>query len=253
MSVKTAKTVTVVVSAVATMAELFKEYMAKMPDDFDTKKEIDEYIKIGLKEILEAKKTEEKTKKKKEVKVANTINKGTGAGGAKTNENGLKYEKKSGLSMLFTIIKEVKKEYTEISFDNENDAGVSIPFIYVKKKGFLKYLKSAINENIPIAHGCKEPDECYINENTKIIFIIETKYQQTGGSVCEKLQTAPVKKEHFRELFPTYKIEYIYCLSPWFKENCKYELILLERANIPVFWGDSLTYKKDIIDYIVNY
>jgi len=246
-----AKTVIVVVSAVATMAELFKEYMAKMPYDFDTKKEIDEYIKIGLKEILEAKKTEEKTKKKKEVKVANTINKGTGAGGAKTNENGLKYEKKSGLSMLFTIIEEVEKNITKVSF--ENDAGVSIPFIYVKKKEFLKYLKSAINENIPIAHGCKEPDECYINENTKIIFIIETKYQQTGGSVCEKLQTAPVKKEHFRELFPTYKIEYIYCLSPWFKENCKYELILLERANIPVFWGNSSTYKKDIVDYIVNY
>jgi len=72
-----------VVATAATMAELFKAYMAKMPDDFDTKKEIDEYIKVGLKEILEA-------KKKKEVKVA-IINKGTGAGGAKTNENGLKY------------------------------------------------------------------------------------------------------------------------------------------------------------------
>jgi hypothetical protein len=59
-------TATVVVASVATMAELFKEYLAKMPDDFDTKKEIDEYIKVGLKEIVEARKAEEKAKKAEE-------------------------------------------------------------------------------------------------------------------------------------------------------------------------------------------
>jgi len=49
-----------------TMAELFKEYIVKMPDALDTKKEIDEYIKIGLKEIVEARKAEEKVKKAEE-------------------------------------------------------------------------------------------------------------------------------------------------------------------------------------------
>ena len=36
----------------ATIAELFKEYMAKMPDTFDTKKEIDLYFKDGLDSIV---------------------------------------------------------------------------------------------------------------------------------------------------------------------------------------------------------
>lgn len=49
-----------------TMADLFKEYIVKMPDNLDTKKEIDEYIKIGLKEIVEARKAEEKVKKAEE-------------------------------------------------------------------------------------------------------------------------------------------------------------------------------------------
>ena len=49
-----------------TMAELFKKYIVKMPDALDTKKEIDEYIKIGLKEIVEARKAEEKVKKAEE-------------------------------------------------------------------------------------------------------------------------------------------------------------------------------------------
>ena len=176
-------------------------------------------------------------------------NRGTGAGGAKTNKNGLEYEEARDLSSLFTVIKTVK-EYSEITFDASPD---TTPFIYLKKQQFLKYLSSAINTSIPIAHGCKQPDECYINEKTKTIFIIEKKFQQISGSVCEKLQTAPVKKEHFRELIPAYKTEYIYCLSPWFKENCKYELIVLERAGIPLFWGDSATYKEDIANYIVNY
>jgi outer membrane biosynthesis protein TonB len=36
----------------ATIAELFKEYMAKMPDTFDTKKEIDLYFNDGLNSIV---------------------------------------------------------------------------------------------------------------------------------------------------------------------------------------------------------
>jgi DNA mismatch repair ATPase MutL len=46
-----------------TMAVIFKAYMNMLDDTFDTKKEIEEYIKNGLKEIIEAKKAEEKAKK----------------------------------------------------------------------------------------------------------------------------------------------------------------------------------------------
>jgi len=46
---------------------------------------------------------------------------------------------------------------------------------------------------------------------------------------------------------------YIYCLSDWFKKNCKAELEYLEYKNIPVFWGNSNIYKTNIIKYIINY
>ena len=46
--------------AAATMALRFKEYIANMPDAFDTKKEIDEYIKVGLNNIVKEMKAAEK-------------------------------------------------------------------------------------------------------------------------------------------------------------------------------------------------
>lgn len=39
-----------------------------------------------------------------------------------------------------------------------------------------------------IVHGCKQPDECLIDENNKILFILEKKFQNNNGSVCEKIQ-----------------------------------------------------------------
>ena len=49
------------------MAILIKEVMANMPDTLDTKKEIDEYFKNAMKDIVNAKKEQEaEAKKKKE-------------------------------------------------------------------------------------------------------------------------------------------------------------------------------------------
>ena len=47
----------------ATIAELLKEYMAKMPDTFDTKKEIDLYFKDGLDSIVMERKAAAKADK----------------------------------------------------------------------------------------------------------------------------------------------------------------------------------------------
>jgi hypothetical protein len=51
------------VSVTPTMAVLIQEAMAKMPDTLNTKKEIDEYFKNAMKEIVIKKKEEEKVKK----------------------------------------------------------------------------------------------------------------------------------------------------------------------------------------------
>ena len=108
-----------------------------------------------------------------------------------------------------------------------------------------------INNELDYAHGCKQPDECYISTGSnKTITIIEKKNQQRSGSVCEKVQTGPMKRWFFQKKYPNYKINYAYTLSNWFKHNCKAELEYLKHENIPVFWGDDADYKNNIVQFI---
>jgi hypothetical protein len=92
-------------------------------------------------------------------------------------------------------------------------------------------MKDELDTSICKAHGCKNPDECFIDKNRKTIFIIEKKFQQVGGSVCEKIQTPDFKVWQYRRTFPLYQIVYIYCLSEWFKDNCKAELEYLQHKK----------------------
>ncbi len=179
----------------------------------------------------------------------NIQNKGTGAGGSNTNKTGLSYEKLTNLSEEINIIKSCKT-YNIIKFQ-EHD----IEFIQLNKRNLFNYMvsKNKINKDITNAHGCKQPDECYVREDIKNIIIIEKKFQQCNGSVCEKIQTSEFKKWQYSRLFPEYKIEYIYCLSDWFKKNCVAELEYLQFKKNPVFWGNDINYKIKIIDYIINY
>lgn len=176
-------------------------------------------------------------------------NKGTGAGGSNTNKTGLSYEELTDLKNEFDI--EINgTSYQKIKFKlNYEKSFITFP----KKSGLYKLLDKEINKSIDIGHGCKQPDECYLDLNNKNIFILEKKFQQCGGSVCEKLQTAVFKKDNYSDIFPTYNVVYIYCLSDWFKENCKAELKYLQKNNIPIFWGNDVNYKNNIINFIINY
>ena len=174
-------------------------------------------------------------------------NKGTGAGGSNTNTNGIPYEEITELDDKITIIE--KNKFSNIIKFNDNEK----PFIKTKQANLFKYMEDEINKNIKKAHGCKNPDECYIDEEFKNIFIIEKKFQQCSGSVCEKIQTPDFKLWQYSRTFPDYSIIYIYCLSDWFKKNCIAELEYLDFKNIPYFWGNSETYKDDIINFILNY
>jgi len=195
-----------------------------------------------------------KIKKKKLVLVETTTNKesaiknkGTGAGGSKTNENGIPYEKITDLDDKIIIIE--KNKFSNIIKFNDNEKS----FIKTKQANLFKCMKDKINTNIKKAHGCKNPDECYIDEEFKNIFIIEKKFQQCSGSVCEKIQTPDFKLWQYSRTFPDYTIIYVYCLSDWFKKNCIAELEYLNFKKIPYFWGSSETYKDDIINFILNY
>jgi hypothetical protein len=180
-------------------------------------------------------------------KNTNIKNKGIGAGGSNTNKNGLLYEELTDLNDCVTIIKKDVFSST-IKFNNNEKL-----FIKTNKTKLFKFMKDELDVNVKKAHGCKQPDECYIDLGLKNMFIIEKKFQQCNGSVCEKIQTPDFKYWQYSRTFPYYNIVYIYCLSDWFKENCVSEIEYLDYKNIKYFWGSSKTYKDDLINFITNY
>ena len=181
------------------------------------------------------------------VSLSNKINRGTGAGGANTNKNGLSYEKLTELDTEFEILSK-NKFHNEIKFKIKSDR----IFISSKQYKFFKYMDKYINKDIKKAHGCKKPDECYIDEEHKIIFIIEKKFQQVPGSVCEKVQTPHMKLWQYNRTFPDWYIVYIYCLSSWFQKNCIAELEYLNEMKYQYFIGSDKDYKNKIIKYILK-
>jgi len=189
-----------------------------------------------------------KKKKKPLTKSSNNIkNKGTGAGGSNTNKNGLPYEELTDLDDKLIILNE-NQYSSKIKFNGSEKS-----FIKTRQSKLFKCMKDDINQNITKAHGCKNPDECYIDKESRNIFIIEKKFQQTSGSVCEKIQTSDFKKWQYERTFPEFNIIYIYCLSEWFKKNCIAELEYLKYKGVPVFWGSSIKYKDDMVNFIINY
>lgn len=175
------------------------------------------------------------------------ITKGRGAGGANTNKNGLPYENLTDLSNIF-VIKEKKNKFDVVKFPDSD-----LEFISCQKR-LHKYIESINEKNKDIlpAKGCKCPDESYVKIDNKKIFIIEKKFQQCSGSVDEKIQTAHFKKQHYQSLFPNYHVEYIYCLSDWFKNGYDAELNYLKNIGIPIFWGSDKDYKNKIINYMIK-
>lgn len=180
----------------------------------------------------------------------NNKNKGK-AGGANTNKNGLAFEQ---LTKLVTqenheninIIDKKFITYESKKFGTKN-------FIVLSKSKLKKYMEenNQKNNNIIPASGCKEPDEAYLDEESKNLFIIEKKFQQCGGSVDEKLQTAHFKIKHYKKLYQNYNIHYIYCLSNWFKKPEYNEVISYnEEIGVKIFWQEN--YQEKITEFIIS-
>lgn len=100
---------------------------------------------------------------------SNIKNNGTGAGGLNTNKNGLSYEYLTKLDDLIIILKK-NKYSSKIRFINYSKI-----FIRTKQSNLFKYMKDEIDTNIVSGHGCKNPDDCYIDNELKNIFIVEKK------------------------------------------------------------------------------
>ena len=124
------------------------------------------------------------------------INRGTGAGGSKTNHNGLQFENDTSLftklvNNKFSIVKNKNENYLE--YKNNN-----IETYYFQQNEFNKFIKK--NYNIQIY---KKPDEALIikKDNTINIKIIEKKNQNVAGSVEDKLKTGAFNRREYELMF----------------------------------------------------
>jgi len=176
------------------------------------------------------------------------VNNGTGAGGANTNANGLSYEEQLSLETEY-VVQETNSNHTVVSFNHSDRR-----FLTGRKSQFHKNMRQLSNQfnELQLLHGTKEPDQWFIDTVRQKVYIIETKWQQTTGSVCEKLQTAFIKRRRLQKTYPDYDIHYTYALREWFRDNCPAEVDELIEDNIPIFWGDSVNFKGDIINYMIS-
>mgnify|MGYP001403476132 CR=1 FL=1 len=171
-------------------------------------------------------------------------------GGFKTNLNGLSFEKRTNFITALEkhpeiIIKEsigLKKIY----YSN------SLQGYYTEKHDFYKYFlqKEGVIWKKVISKKYL-PDAVFINKINKTIYIIEKKYQAGAGSVDEKLQTCDFKKKVYIKLInmckTSYKVEYYYLLSDWYKKNeyddvkkyivsvnCKYFINIIDLGELGI-------------------
>jgi hypothetical protein len=193
------------------------------------------------------------------------VNKGTGAGGAKTNENGKNFEELTNnetrlISQDFkkTII-EKKKKFGYFLYKNVDEFEI----IFMLQSGFKTYFKDIYNINF-----FRNPDEAYVikSKNGITIKILEKKNQNVDGSVDTKLLAGPSFKDEY-ELVANdndskiiFKVEYAFCLSNWFKEQKKKELykykileIILNKSNIKIFYGEDEDYYEKLDSWINDF
>ncbi len=145
-------------------------------------------------------------------------------GGAKTNENGLKFEQETSLKEALI------KNGFKVSKGDVYLGKKHVAVIGDKKKFQKRILEPLEIDMKKILSSELLPDEALLNLKNNTIYIIEKKFQNGSGSVDEKLQTCDFKRKQYKKLFKNVgiKVEYGYVCNYWFKKD-KY---------------------KDVIDYI---
>lgn len=136
-------------------------------------------------------------------------------GGARTNVNGLHFEQTTSLDTALSNVgyRVVDHEV----FDGRTKIGLS-----VQKYDFYKYF--LIPQGIDYTeYNSKKwlPDECYVNLETNTVYIIEKKFQNSSGSVDEKLPNCDFKKREYEKLCTpiNFDVEYLYVFNDWFRQS----------------------------------
>ena len=180
------------------------------------------------------------------------INRGTGAGGAKTNENGIVLEKKvrEGLNGYISIISTLpsnnKYKVEKVKITSRDDDYIRAP-----EGAFKKWGEENSDKNISKLHGAKNPDDCFINLTKKTINWIEAKELTGQGSVCEKIQTYGNKIRNLKKRFPGWEIKYIYVLSRKFEYICPAEIQDLKDDCIDFIYADNPNLSEELLKVII--
>ena len=148
--------------------------------------------------------------------MATITNRGTGAGGATTNVNGLNFEQKTSneprlLSDGFvrSQIPGCKGKFGYCLAKDE--------VVYVTQNGLKNYVRDKFEIELS-----REPDEAYIRKDgdTYVLKVLEKKNQNVEGSVETKLMTGPAFVDEYEFcLGDKFRVEYAFCLSDFLKQK----------------------------------
>lgn len=145
------------------------------------------------------------------------VKRNTNGGGGKTNKSGLKFEQETSLNIA---LESNGYQISDNLVYNKYDlvgvlCGKYNLYKFLEEKG-LKDSKERISKKLV-------PDDAFFNCNDKILYIIEKKFQNVGGSVDEKLQTCDFKRKQYLKLIENLNeildVKYIYVLNDWFKKD----------------------------------
>jgi len=168
-------------------------------------------------------------------------NRGTGAGGAKTNRNGKAFEAKTEPEGFLP---------KEIGLEKDN-------LVYLRQGELKRYFKTVFQKEL-----IRYPDEAYLirNGDQYTLKIIEKKTQNVEGSVMEKLGLGAFYKEEYEWcLGPQFKVEYAYCLSNFLKQKYLSDTLKFnflreknKRNHIEVLFGDDDDYQEKLNAWLIG-
>lgn len=189
------------------------------------------------------------------------MNKGTGAGGANTNHNGLTFESKTSIEPKLNeykyVLKNIKiKKRKGIYYEYKDD---NITIIYFKKNGFKLFFEKEFN-----IKTYRQPDEAYLikKDDNFILKILEKKNQNVEGSIEEKLKTGAFNKREYELMLNIhddlkFNIIYTFCVSKFLQnklesDDIKYINIrkIMKEDNIDILFGDDEDYQNKLCEWI---
>jgi hypothetical protein len=161
-------------------------------------------------------------------------------------KNGKLFETQTSI-IPFLLCKKFKFN-NSLSIFEKNYEDVKIVF----PKNFSKYAKTIHNIEFKI----RKPDESFFVYNSKKnqIKIIEKKFQNCKGSSDQKLYAGLGIKLEYCEYFKNFEVDYVFCLSDWYKQDFYKPLLnrINNNFNIKYFFASDELYFENIYHWIKN-